>query len=326
MSALIYYADKKKFAIRYVKYRPLSPLVSLGLVNFTPFCLLTSFSAWQPQDGATPAPPSGGDMNVEDSGPYGGSYNNGNGQRRSSRSRSPGDRDRDRDRDRGDRGDRDRGRRESSQIDNNPGNNLHVSGLSTKCDDRELEAIFVKVGRVSKAQVVYDPHSRESRGFGFVTMETPEEADAAVTALNSTEFMGKTLTVAKARRGRARTPTPGKYYGPTKRRPRDRPYDPRPYDSRYSRDRGGDRGGGRYDEHRGGGRDDPRGGRDDYRGWFFFALSSSNMALTAQLLITQEEEAEAEEGEIEVTVETAIMIMIEAIVTEVVTDLVDLES
>lgn len=90
---------------------------------------------------------------------------------------------------------------------------------------------------------MYDPHTRDSRGFGFVTMETAEEADAAITALNSTEFMGKVMNVEKvcclpsfplpspfifclpryitnvtqARRGRARTPTPGRYYGPSKR-------------------------------------------------------------------------------------------------------------
>ena len=44
---------------------------------------------------------------------------------------------------------------------------------------------------------MYDPHTRESRGFGFVTMETAEEADAAVTALNSTDLMGKTMNVEK---------------------------------------------------------------------------------------------------------------------------------
>ena len=44
---------------------------------------------------------------------------------------------------------------------------------------------------------MYDPHSRESRGFGFVTMESVEEADAAITALNATDFMGKTITVEK---------------------------------------------------------------------------------------------------------------------------------
>lgn len=97
---------------------------------------------------------------------------------------------------------------------NNPGNNLHVSGLSSKVDTRDLEAAFAKVGRVcsikfviemdiydfyqvQKASVMYDPHTRESRGFGFVTMESAEEADAAITALNATEFLGKTITVEK---------------------------------------------------------------------------------------------------------------------------------
>jgi transformer-2 protein len=115
-------------------------------------------------------------------------------------------------------------------------------------------------------------------------METGEEADAAITALNATEIMGKITTVEKARRGRARTPTPGRYYGPPKRHDYERPYDPRPYDTRYSRDydqRGGGRGGWRGHEDRprdydrggyrdfdrgyGGGRDYDRGGRYDDR-------------------------------------------------------------
>lgn len=44
---------------------------------------------------------------------------------------------------------------------------------------------------------MYDPHTRESRGFGFVTMESAEEADAAIVALNSTEFMGKMMSIEK---------------------------------------------------------------------------------------------------------------------------------
>lgn len=186
--------------------------------------------------------------------------------RRSSRSMSPG------------RDDRGGGRNGGGT--NNPGNNLHVSGLSHRVDTRDLEQIFAKIGRVKKASVMYDPHTRESRGFGFVTMETNEEAEAAVTALNATEIMGKIATVEKARRGRARTPTPGRYYGPPKRHDNERPYDPRPYDSRYSRDyepRGGR--GGRYEDRPrdhdrayrdhergyGGGRDYDRGGRYDDR-------------------------------------------------------------
>ena len=53
--------------------------------------------------------------------------------------------------------------------------------------------------QVKKASVMYDPHTRESRGFGFVTMESAEEAEAAVTALNATELMGKAITVEKVR-------------------------------------------------------------------------------------------------------------------------------
>ena len=53
--------------------------------------------------------------------------------------------------------------------------------------------------QVKKAQVMYDPHTRESRGFGFVTMESGEEADAAITAMNGTELMGKMISVEKVR-------------------------------------------------------------------------------------------------------------------------------
>ncbi|KAF8995074.1 RNA-binding domain-containing protein [Hymenopellis radicata] len=86
--------------------------------------------------------------------------------------------------------------------ENNPGNNLHVSGLSRTVSMTSLQTHFAACGRVQKASVMLDPHTRDSRGFGFVTMETPEEADAAIQALNGTEFMGRTLVIEKARRGR----------------------------------------------------------------------------------------------------------------------------
>ncbi|KAF9786902.1 RNA-binding domain-containing protein [Thelephora terrestris] len=172
--------------------------------------------------------------------------------RRSSRSRSPA------------RGDKERSGRGFSPGGQNPGNNLHVSGLSHRVDSKELENHFAAIGRVQKAQVMRDPHSHESRGFGFVTMESAAEADAAIAALNGQDFLGKVLSIEKARRGRARTPTPGRYYGPPKRHERDRGhgltmadrmYDPRPYDDRYNRrpddrERPRDRYRDRYDEPR----------------------------------------------------------------------------
>jgi transformer-2 protein len=57
--------------------------------------------------------------------------------RRSSRSRSPG-----------------RGNGDDRREGQNPGNNLHVSGLSTRVDTRDLEAAFAKIGRVKKASVI----------------------------------------------------------------------------------------------------------------------------------------------------------------------------
>lgn len=59
-----------------------------------------------------------------------------------------------------------------------------------------------------------DPHTKESRGFGFVKMITSEEADAAKEGLQGKEYEGRTLSIEKARRARPRTPTPGKYFGP----------------------------------------------------------------------------------------------------------------
>ena len=80
-----------------------------------------------------------------------------------------------------------------------------MSGLSTRVEDRDLEDIFAKFGRIAKAQVMRDPHTKESRGFAFVTMEEVADAEAAMAGLNATELMGRVINVEKARRGRART-------------------------------------------------------------------------------------------------------------------------
>jgi len=76
-----------------------------------------------------------------------------------------------------------------------------------------------------------DPHTRESRGFGFVKMVASEDADAAKDALQGEVYEGRTLSIEKARRARPRTPTPGKYFGPPKRE--DRPPRGGGYRDRY---------------------------------------------------------------------------------------------
>nr|POE77413.1 putative rna-binding protein c25g10.01 [Quercus suber] len=157
----------------------------------------------------------------------------------------------------------------------NPGSNLFVTGIHPRLSEEEVTRLFEKYGVVEKCNIMRDPHTRESRGFGFVKMMTPEEADAAKEGLQGVQNEGRTLSIEKARRARPRTPTPGKYFGPPKRGPPS----PYPYDPYYDaprrgggyRDRFDDRGYGRRDDRRGGGggyrdRYDDRGygRRDDY--------------------------------------------------------------
>jgi transformer-2 protein len=99
----------------------------------------------------------------------------------------------------------------------NPGSNLFVTGIHPKLSEEEITRLFEKYGEVEKAQIMRDPHTKESRGFGFVKMVTSEQADAARDALQGEQIEGRTLSIEKARRARPRTPTPGKYFGPPKR-------------------------------------------------------------------------------------------------------------
>lgn len=80
-----------------------------------------------------------------------------------------------------------------------------------------MTELFSKFGEVEKCNIMRDPHTKESRGFGFVKMVASDHADAAKEGLQGEVHHGRTLSIEKARRSRPRTPTPGKYYGPPKR-------------------------------------------------------------------------------------------------------------
>lgn len=99
----------------------------------------------------------------------------------------------------------------------NPGTNLFVMGIHPKLTEEDITRLFSKYGDVVKCQIMVDPHTRESRSFGFVEMATIEQADSAREGLQGEFFEGRTLSIQKAKRGRPRTPTPGKYFGPPKR-------------------------------------------------------------------------------------------------------------
>jgi len=75
---------------------------------------------------------------------------------------------------------------------------LFIGGLSWNTDDRSLRQKFEEFGQVQEAVVVKDRETGRSRGFGFVTYSTDEEATAAVDAMNDQEFDGRRIRVDKA--------------------------------------------------------------------------------------------------------------------------------
>ncbi|KAH8972872.1 hypothetical protein BDL97_01G014500 [Sphagnum fallax] len=81
----------------------------------------------------------------------------------------------------------------------NPGNNLYVTGLSTRVTEKDLEDLFSREGKVTECRLVVDPRTRESRGFGFVTMDSAEDADRCIKYLNRSTLEGRIITVEKRR-------------------------------------------------------------------------------------------------------------------------------
>ena len=112
----------------------------------------------------------------------------------------------------------------------NEGNTLHVSNLSSRTLERDLEDIFSKFGKVTGVKIPVDRYN-ENRGFGFVTFETNDGAEAA---LREEVYMGsRVIRCQLSRRSVGYKPTPGAYLGKEYMRfdRRDR------YDDRRSRSR-----------------------------------------------------------------------------------------
>ena len=75
---------------------------------------------------------------------------------------------------------------------------LYVGNLNWEITDEKLKEIFSDFGTVEDAVVIVDKFSGRSKGFGFVTMSTEEEAKAALDKLNGKEVEGRELKVALA--------------------------------------------------------------------------------------------------------------------------------
>ena len=77
--------------------------------------------------------------------------------------------------------------------------NLYVGNLSYEVAASDLEELFGEVGTVKTANIITDRYSGESRGFGFVEIESKDEAKAAIEKLNGHELKGKKIIVNEAK-------------------------------------------------------------------------------------------------------------------------------
>src|SRR6185369_12864630 len=78
-------------------------------------------------------------------------------------------------------------------------NKLFVGNLSFNTTENDLNDAFAAHGTVVEANLMMDRTTGRPRGFGFITMSTPEEAQKAIEALNGKSVDGRALTVNVAR-------------------------------------------------------------------------------------------------------------------------------
>ena len=79
------------------------------------------------------------------------------------------------------------------------GNKVFVGGLSWDATDDDLKELFGECGTVTDGVILQDRETGRSRGFGFVTFSSDEEAKAAIEKFHDFEFMGRNLSVNEAR-------------------------------------------------------------------------------------------------------------------------------
>jgi RNA recognition motif-containing protein len=72
---------------------------------------------------------------------------------------------------------------------------LFIGGLAWSTTDAGLREAFERFGDVTEAKVITDRDTGRSRGFGFVTFASDDQADQAKTELDGTELDGRTIRV-----------------------------------------------------------------------------------------------------------------------------------
>ncbi|MEH2042563.1 RNA recognition motif domain-containing protein [Nostoc sp.] len=76
---------------------------------------------------------------------------------------------------------------------------IYVGNLSYEVKEDDLRQVFAEYGTVKNVQLPIDRETGRMRGFGFVELESDEQEQAAIDALDNAEWMGRSLKVNKAK-------------------------------------------------------------------------------------------------------------------------------
>jgi RNA recognition motif-containing protein len=87
--------------------------------------------------------------------------------------------------------------------------NIYVGNLAWGVTNEDLLELFGQHGTVVRAQVITDRETGRSRGFAFVEMESDQDAQKAIEALNNVAHNGRPLTVNVAKEREERGPRTG---------------------------------------------------------------------------------------------------------------------
>ncbi|KZV24045.1 29 kDa ribonucleoprotein A, chloroplastic [Dorcoceras hygrometricum] len=91
-----------------------------------------------------------------------------------------------------------RGRSRPVGSSSNSTNRVYVGNLAWGVDNLALETLFSEQGKVREARVVYDRESGRSKGFGFVTLSSPDEVNNAIESLDGIDLNGRSIRVSPA--------------------------------------------------------------------------------------------------------------------------------
>jgi cold-inducible RNA-binding protein len=76
---------------------------------------------------------------------------------------------------------------------------LYVGNLPFATTAQELQDLFAQAGAVSAVDLIFDKFTGRSRGFAFVNMASPEDAERAIEKFHGFDMSGRNLTVNEAR-------------------------------------------------------------------------------------------------------------------------------